>query len=337
MAGWAAMADSARPHWWATLPPAETEIACGDGRHVVRWENGALTLPAHADTEAELILAALGGDKPKCVELAELWARHRDDLDILATGPRWDGDEIPVSWDDVEAARSGRPVSALRPRSVPMRPAVPGLGPLPQPGGPGAFATRSEIMRARTRQTELLTLLALGPAFQMRLSASVAAAWQDRPRAGPGAERRAPPERPGRPEPEAMLVAALTGRFAVAVESWLGIAADLVTARLHDGPGWGEVELTSPSAGSWRRSGHGLRASLPVSWLARVWAPGLALVGRHLVVAMLEAGWPDARVLALAAPGADPVALAVRATGGPGNTSGGAHWEITDTGEEAGS
>jgi hypothetical protein len=100
---------------------------------------------------------------------------------------------------------------------------------------------------------------------------------------------------------------------------------------LHRGPGWGSVELTG--RGEPRR----LRASLPAGWLARVWAAGLALTGRHLVVAVDRAGWPDARVLALRAPGAEPVPLDVHGRA-PGSVGGGLevrpsaadapHWEV---------
>ena len=100
---------------------------------------------------------------------------------------------------------------------------------------------------------------------------------------------------------------------------------------LHRGPGWGSVELTGQ--GEQRR----LRVSLPPGWLARVWAAGLALTGRHLVVAVDRAGWPDARVLALRAPGTEPVPLEVHASQ-PGPVSGGfqvrpsaadaPHWDV---------
>ena len=91
---------------------------------------------------------------------------------------------------------------------------------------------------------------------------------------------------------------------------------------LHRDAGWGSVELT----------GHGeqrrLMVSLPAWWLARVWACGLALTGRHLVVAVERAGWPDAQVLALRAPGAEPVPLSAHASDGPPGTPDAPHWEI---------
>jgi len=91
---------------------------------------------------------------------------------------------------------------------------------------------------------------------------------------------------------------------------------------LYRGTGWGSVELTG--RGEQRR----LRVSLPAWWLARVWACGLALTGRHLVVAVERAGWPDARVLALSAPGAEPVSRSAHAVSRPSGAADAPHWEI---------
>ena len=104
--------------------------------------------------------------------------------------------------------------------------------------------------------------------------------------------------------------------------STLGIDPDQVAASLHRGPGWGSAELTG------RGRDRRLRVSLPAWWLARVWACGLALTGRHLVVAVERAGWPDAQVLALRAPGAEPVSLSAHAAGTPPGIPDAPHWEI---------
>ena len=162
----------------------------------------------------------------------------------------------------------------------------------------------------------MLSLLALGYGFQVRLIGQVAEAHAGSP--------DEPMERAERVRPP--LVAAITARLAPVAEEWLGIDPDQVMVSLHRGPGWGSVELTG--RGEQRR----LRVSLPAGWLARVWTAGLALTGRHLVVAVQRAGWPDARVLALRAPGTDPVALDVHARqaadGGPADTLNAPHWEV---------
>jgi hypothetical protein len=297
--------------WFDCLPGCAAYLPCGQGRHIVRWEAGALRLHSHPDPEAELVLAALGGEKARCVEVAQAWGRHAEDLSVLAIGPRGPADDIAVSWDDVDVAaqaaqgsgqgfgRGGYPPPAGGPRRPPRRPAR-----LPSP--------------AEQRRNDLLPLLALGYGFQVRLIGTVAEAHAGRP------EEATEQIRPA-------LVAAITARLAPVAEDWLGIDPDQVEVTLHRGPGWGSAELAG------RAGQRRLRVSLPANWLARVWAAGLALTGRHLVVSVTRAGWPDARVLALRAPGTEPVPLDVHATApdpaGGGldvrpNAADAPHWEI---------
>jgi hypothetical protein len=291
-------------------------VPCGAGRHTVRWDAGSLRLPSHPDAEGELVLAALGGEKARCIELAEAWGRHTDDLSVLAIGPRGPADEIAVGWDDVIAATQDNPGP---------RPAlVPGLGGQPRPGPlasrPGPTMARvaakhrqlqEEALAAQRRRNDILSLLALGYGFQVRLIGQVAATHEVRLE-GRLADQ---PEEGERVRPA--LVAAIAGRLAPVAEEWLGIDPDQVVAGLHQGPGWGSAELTG------RGEDRRLRVSLPAGWLASVWACGLARVGRHLVVAVERPGWPRARVLGLRAPGAEPEPLDVHA--GSGDVP---HWEI---------
>ena len=278
--------------WFLSLPPAQAEVPCGTQTHAVRWESGRIVLPAHPDAEAELVLTALGGGKPRCVEVAETWAGRACDLDVLMTGPRSLADQVTVGWDDAEehqASWFGLPHSL--PRNHPVKGASrAGLT------GPGRLGRLPEdLMRRVQARTEVLHLLALGPAFQFRLAGTVAAAWAN----GLNAAGR-------RPE----LTAALTGRLAPAIAQWLGISPDLVSATLLEtpAPSWGDLEVTGDGPD------QRVRASLPVGWLASVWACGLAVVDGHLVVAVEEPGWPRARVRALAQPAAAPVSLAVTGT-----------------------
>ena len=305
------MTDAPNGPWFTSLPPCETLVPCGRGRHCVRWEAGELRLASHADPEAELVLAALGGDKARCVEIAEAWRRHTADLTVLGIGPRSPADEVTVSWDDVDAAgqaaRSGASVLGY------------GAGPLASP--PRAAMARAaarhqqhqqEAGEASQRRLDMLSLLALGTGFQIRLAGQVVAAHAD---------RLDEPDKLGRTI-RSVLTAALAGRLARVAEQWLGIDPDQVEVSLYRGTGWGSVELTG--RGEQRR----LRVSLPAWWLARVWACGLALTGRHLVVAVERAGWPDARVLALSAPGAEPVSRSAHAVSRPSGAADAPHWEI---------
>jgi hypothetical protein len=311
--------DGTNGPWFTCLPSCETEVPCGTGRHVVRWEAGSLRLPSHPDAEGELVLAALGGEKARCIELAEAWARHAGDLSVLAIGPRGPADEITVGWDEVLATAQDVP----GPRPV----RGPGLASPPGPTLARVSARhrqmQEEMLAAHRRRTDTLSLLALGYGFQVRLSGQVAAAHAARLARGRsaghgGTTPLAPPE--GRQGVRPALVAAIAGRLAPVAEAWLGIDPDQVEVSLHDGPGWGSAGLTG------RGQDRRLRVSLPAGWLASVWACGLARVGRHLIVAVQRPGWPDARVLGLRAPGAEPEPLDVHAgPDGPGDVP---HWTV---------
>jgi hypothetical protein len=293
--------------WFTCLPSCETQVPCGTGRHTVRWAAGSLDLPSHPDLEGELVLAALGGDKARCIEVAQAWARHTDDLSVLAIGPRGPADQIAVDWDDVDAAaQAGSTVAGPvgQARRKPMRLASQ-PGPTLARAGARQRQMQEEQLKAQRRRNDVLSLLALGYGFQVRLTGQVAAAH-----AGRGGGEQVRPA----------LVAAITGRLAPVAEEWLGIDPDQVVVSLHAGHSWGSSELTGYGAD--RR----LRVSLPAGWLASVWACGLARVGRHLIVAVPEPGWPTARVLGLRSPGAEPEPLEVHADpGGPGDVP---HWTV---------
>jgi hypothetical protein len=302
--------------WFLSLPPCSAQVPCGPGEHTLRWEAGQLQLPSHPDAEAELVLAALGGEKAGCVRLAEVWGRHAEDLAVLQVGPRGPGDEITVGWDDVpkDTDQGGIPPGATgqaghagwAAMAGPVAVAMPGPIRFPmRPGhGPQQFrqAMAAQLKQTQQRTADLLSLLALGPAFGYRLTGHVAAAH---------AERLAAENRPA-------LTAAIAGRLAPVAEDWIGIDPDQVAGTLHGDEGWGSVEMTGKGAD--RR----LRVAIPIGWLASVWACGLALVSRHLVVAVVRPGWPDAQVLAVRAPGSEPVLLDVHGTEGPRDTP---HWE----------
>jgi hypothetical protein len=335
----AADPSPAGPPWWAALPPAVAEVSCGEQTHRLRWAEGKLIAVDHPDAEGELVLAALGGDRSDCVDLVEAWGRHSDDLEVLAAGPRSAADELTIGPEDLAELRAPglgwaayAPLARARFQTRPMwiRPRLPrGAARLRPAGGITRVKTvrasggarissvsvgrapatgvrqvrrpglANEAERERTRRTELLSLLALGPAFQWRLAGTVAAAW-----AAGGS--RAGDRDAARPA----LIAALTGRLAPAAQSWLGVDPGRVNVSLQEDTGWGRLALSG--------DGHarGLSAALPVGWLASVWAAGLAVTAGHLVIALAEVAWPDATVLGVAEPGADPALLKLRATAG---------------------
>jgi hypothetical protein len=310
--------------WWAAFAPAETRIGCGSGKHQMRWADGRLQAVAHPDAEGELVLAALGGDTTPCLDLARAWGEHSDDLTALAIGPRSAADKLTFgaeALDEIEQARSapasgrsaasaGSFTSQVIRHSTTLR-ATGGhsasfgsvrarrTGPLrPRPAIPRGMRMHWFGHEPDPARAELLWLLSLGAPFQLRLSGAVAHAWSAE---GPRGRHR------GQAGPA--LTAALTGRLAPPAGGWAGIDPAAVDATIHDGDGWGEIG-EARTAGERR-----LRAQLPIGWLARVWAPGLAVVGGHLVVAVTHAAWPAAEVVALPGLGRKPVELSVRHDG----------------------
>jgi len=160
------------------------------------------------------------------------------------------------------------------------------------PGRARAFlrGMGQDLDRELTRRAELLELLALGPAFQFRLCATVAAAWSEH---DPGTARPA-------------LTAALAGRLAPAVAAWLHASPDEVQVSLAEGPS------------GLLRDGDRWRAG--IRWVAAVWGAGLAMIDGHLVVDVTHAEFPNADVLALEAPEGEPAALAVRRESATGSS-----------------
>jgi len=271
--------------WFDCLPHCEALLPCGQSRHVVRWEAGELRLLSHPDAEAELVLAALGGEKARCVEVAQAWGRHAENLSVLAIGPRGPADDIAVSWDDVDAAASasqrggqagylpstGGPRRRLRPMATPPTAVA-------QAQAQARYQqSMQDLERAARLRSDMLSLLALGYGFQVRLIGQVAEAHADR------AEEAMEKIRP-------RLVAAIAARLAPVAEQWLGIDPDQVVVTLHRGPGWGSAELTG--RGEQRR----LQVSLPAGWLA---TPGWAAA--VLATVSLRAG--EAEGLKPGAPG----------------------------------
>jgi hypothetical protein len=277
--------------WWAALPPASTVITCGPDRHRLRWKDGRLSAATHPDADGELVLAALGGEEAECLRLIRLWRQHEADLEVLAIGPRGAGDQLRLLRDERAAL--------MRLTSPPRRRPQSGTGACvsasldhsdgPRHSGTALAEAQYRSLRRVTdhpahRRVELLQLLGLGLRFQLRLSATVAAAWSGRPVTASDQSR---------------LTAALRGRLGPEVADWADVDPGQIQATIHDGPGWGTVA----------RVGATLRVALPASWLASVWAAGLARPGEWLVVEVTEVCWPRAQVLALRRPGDDPEQL----------------------------
>jgi hypothetical protein len=251
--------------WWAGLPPAQTMIGCSDEQHRLRWEEGRLQALDHADADRERTLAALGGQRCACVDLLDAWARHAGDLRVLVAASRGPSDPL---GDPSAAGGAGMPTQMLAPGRGRLRPR-PGAGSLPRPGA----VRRGGTPNQPDPDDELIGLLALGGGVPERLVAATLAEWSQRLDARtPETEAEA-----------AKLHAALYGRAAAAIRSWLGEPSLIIETRVIESKG-------EPRLGA---VDDGVRAELPFSWLLDVWCKGLVTIaGRFtLSAAVTDRGW----------------------------------------------
>jgi hypothetical protein len=250
--------------WWGGLADIETVGPPGAEDHRIRWDAGDLHLTAHPDPDADRAMHALGAPQCPCLAMLDAWEAAHVDGGFLVVAARDRSERLPVPSDAIalltaDLARWQGAIATLRAEDD--RAALERL----------AAAAAPAEADARRRLGALL-LLALDPALQLRLQASVAAALGD----------------------GTALEVATAGRALAPLRAagWWG---DRDGIRLGDVPSIGEGEAT-----------------LPRHWIPLVWAPGLAeVVPGHVVVDVTSVtpGGP-ADVLA-AAPGKAGVVIRV--------------------------
>ena len=59
--------------WYDGVADSNFDVDCEGQRHTICWSNGEVVLTHHPDVQAEKTLVALGGRKPRCLEIFELW------------------------------------------------------------------------------------------------------------------------------------------------------------------------------------------------------------------------------------------------------------------------
>ena len=253
--------------WWAGLEPVETTVLCGGAQHRLRWAAGELVALDHDDPEGERTLAALGGTSCACIEMLDVWQRHRTDLDVLLLGSRGGIDSIPIE--------SEEPSGGFWPMNAPPRGVRAAVSTFSTSSRPQAGWVSSTPSGGRSAESDdgLLRLLRMPGHLPLRLTATVVADWT----------RRLVDDDPSVVPATPALYAALYGRVLVTLEEWAAIA-HLVDIELAETPS------LAPSAG-----GRG-RLGLPFGWLGDVWSRGLAVVAGRLCLAATLTG-PDTWLL----------------------------------------
>ncbi|MGQ0465698.1 MAG: hypothetical protein ACT4QG_10310 [Sporichthyaceae bacterium] len=239
------------------LPAVDGTVACGGVRHRVRWADGDLRVLDHADPEGERILAVLGGEAPGCIALLEAWQRCCANPSLL---PACTGlaDRVRAAVSGSEARTGIHLVSGL---TASMSSSI-RQGRLPWRTRAGTSATLVSNSDGRSVREDLLLVLAAGGGLVDRLAAQAVTQWATRAEAG-AADGVA----------TAALQDALTSRVWLALAGWLGPDAANVAVELTDGQVAARV-----TDGQWT-------VALPAGWLARVWAPRLAITAGRLVLA----------------------------------------------------
>ena len=271
------MTDLGDDTLWSWMPPAQTRVECGGENHRVRWESGRLIPLDHGDVAGERTLAALGRQQVGCVELLDLWNRHSDDLRVLALSSRGPGDPLGAN---AVVNRPHPPGQAIK-GSVAVSSAVARAAPRGSWFGHGAPPQGAQGSRPLTRHVgaapgplddhPVARLVALSGPLADRLAATVAAAWEERERAG------GPDAQSARPA----MIAALHGRAASAMRTWLGAPGLEVTTTLADGD--------TQQAGAAREPDGTVHLCLPFAWMRTVWATGLSTILGRFTLRVLQA------------------------------------------------
>ncbi len=252
--------------WWDGLLPVEVRLDCSGGTHAVRWEDGVLTASDHEDPTAERALAALGGERTRCIELLDTWARHADDLRVLTITSRGASDPVhPDAESRFVSTVSGMP-----------RPGVQGVAMTvvrPAAAGWVSYAPLSTTQpiggRPGLPSDDILDLLSLSGALTQRLVAQIIASW---------AARLAGDEQGGIDPHGPALTAALYGRVVASVRTWLGEAGSTV-----------ELEMIAPTTTpSMARRDGVVVAHLPFAWLSDIWVKDLAVVLGRFALGTVE-------------------------------------------------
>lgn len=233
------------------LPPVAGTVSCSGAGHRVRWADGALHVLDHDDPEGERILAVLGGQATGCIALLEAWHRCCGNPSLL---PACTGlaDRVRAAVSGSEARTGIQLVSGL---TASMSSTI-RQGRLPWRTRTGTSATLVSYSDGRSVREDLLLVLSTGGGLVDRLAAQAVTEWATRAEAGDADEIAT-----------AALRDALTSRVWLALAGWLGAEAAAVAVDMTDRQ---EDATASPEKGGWR-------VVLPAGWLARVWAPRLAI------------------------------------------------------------
>ena len=84
--------------WYDGVADSNFDVDCEGQRHTICWSNGEILLTHHPDVQAEKTLVALGGRKPRCLEIFELWEFAISDGGFIEEWAPWHEADHQRRW-----------------------------------------------------------------------------------------------------------------------------------------------------------------------------------------------------------------------------------------------
>lgn len=84
--------------WYDQVPAARFDVDCEGDRHTVTWSRGQIILEQHPLIDTEKALIALGGVRPKCLDVLELWESAVRDAGFIEEWAPWHTADRQRRW-----------------------------------------------------------------------------------------------------------------------------------------------------------------------------------------------------------------------------------------------
>ncbi|MBM44714.1 MAG: hypothetical protein CL458_00525 [Acidimicrobiaceae bacterium] len=84
--------------WHQGVSDTLFEVECEGHRHTVVWSAGEVFLPDHPNIGAEKVLVALGGSKPRCLDVLDLWDFALSDGGFIEEWAPWHKADHQRRW-----------------------------------------------------------------------------------------------------------------------------------------------------------------------------------------------------------------------------------------------
>ena len=260
------------PEWYEGVPAVTVEVACGGRAHRLSWRRGKLVLEDH-DVAGERAMIALGGPSFTCLDLLNVWEDGARDLHAVhrLRGQLTPFRAAPAASRQVFVTGSQLPSPSARQLSQ--------LG-----------ERQRQQLEATFRRRERARLLwALPPDLHVRLALS---AVMHAERADEESHRRDAAHLDETLRALAVPAMKVSMGGQAALGPGVGVDVDCASVPRHRRPSVdGKIDRFAASAS----------IAVPWSWMATVWAWGLAVVDGAFVLAVTDADRRATVVRALAA------------------------------------